>query len=70
MEVWRLSPLCLMWCLWRERNARSFEDVETLVTELRKIVINTLYTWISAHHSLILASFVDFLYFCSSYSFD
>jgi hypothetical protein len=35
-----------------------------------KIVINTLYTWISAHHSLILASFVDFLYFCSSYSFD
>jgi len=39
MGVWRLAPLCLMWCLWRERNAQKFEDVETLVTELWKIVI-------------------------------
>jgi len=28
---WRLAPLCVMWCIWRERNARSFEDVEMLV---------------------------------------
>jgi hypothetical protein len=20
-EVWLLVPLCLMWCIWRERNA-------------------------------------------------
>jgi len=26
-EVWRLVPLCLRWCLWREKNARHFEDV-------------------------------------------
>jgi hypothetical protein len=26
LEVWRLAPLCLMWCIWRERNARSFKD--------------------------------------------
>jgi hypothetical protein len=54
MELWRLAPLCLMWCLRRERNAQSFEDVETSVTELQKIVINTLYTWIYAHDSLFL----------------
>jgi hypothetical protein len=29
MEVWRVTPLCLMWCLWRDRNAQSFEDIET-----------------------------------------
>jgi hypothetical protein len=26
LEVWRLAPLCLMWCIWRERNAKSFKD--------------------------------------------
>jgi hypothetical protein len=20
VEVWRLAPLCLMWCIWREMN--------------------------------------------------
>jgi hypothetical protein len=28
MGIWRLAPLCLMWCLWRQGNARSFKDVE------------------------------------------
>jgi hypothetical protein len=27
--------LCVMWGLWRERNARHFEDVQTPVLELR-----------------------------------
>jgi hypothetical protein len=27
--VWRMSPLCLMWCVWKERNERCFEDCET-----------------------------------------
>jgi len=26
LELWRLVPLCLMWCIWRERNAQSFKD--------------------------------------------
>jgi hypothetical protein len=26
-EAWRLAHLCLLWCIWRERNARLFEDV-------------------------------------------
>jgi hypothetical protein len=43
-EIWRLAPLCLMWCLWSERNAQNFEDVETSIRELRKIVIKTLHT--------------------------
>ena len=27
-SIWNLAPLCLMWCLWRERNRRTFEDME------------------------------------------
>ena len=27
-EVWNLAPSCVMWSLWRERNNRTFEDLE------------------------------------------
>uniref|UniRef100_A0A2N9G322 Vacuolar protein sorting-associated protein 13 VPS13 adaptor binding domain-containing protein n=2 Tax=Fagus sylvatica TaxID=28930 RepID=A0A2N9G322_FAGSY len=30
-DVWNLVPPCLMWTIWRERNCRSFEDIESLV---------------------------------------
>jgi hypothetical protein len=60
-EAWRLAPLCLLWCIWRERNARLFEDVETSMVELRKRLIDTLYFWIAPHHSLSVFTYVDFL---------
>jgi len=60
-EVWRLVPLCLMWCIWREQNARYFEDVETSMLELRKLLLSTLYIWIAAHHSLNVFSYADVL---------
>jgi hypothetical protein len=63
LEVWRLAPLCLMWCIWRERNARSFEDRETSVVELKNIMFKSLYTWIAAYNSLPFSSFSDFLIF-------
>ena len=39
LKVWMFVPLCLMWCIWREQNAQSFEDRETAVTELKKIIL-------------------------------
>jgi len=60
-EAWRLAPLCLLWCIWRERNARLFEDVETSMVELRKQLLNTLYIWIASHHSVNVFTYVDFL---------
>jgi len=32
-EAWRLTPLCLLWCIWRKRNVRLFEDVEISMVE-------------------------------------
>ena len=27
-DIWKVIPLCLMWCIWKERNSRCFEDIE------------------------------------------
>jgi hypothetical protein len=51
-EVWRLVPLCLMWCIWQERNVWHLEDVETSMVELRKRLLNMLYIWIASHHCM------------------
>jgi len=29
LNIWNLVPLCLMWILWRQRNKRTFEDMES-----------------------------------------
>jgi hypothetical protein len=60
-EVWRLVPLCLMWYIWPERNARHFEDVETSMVKLRKRLLNTLYIWMASQHSLNVFTYADFL---------
>jgi len=60
-EAWRLVPLCLMWCIWWEWNARLFEDVEISMVEIRKHLLDTLYIWIASHHCLNVFTYVDFL---------
>jgi len=61
-KVWRLVPHCVLWSIWWERNARLFEDVETVMVVLRKRVLNTLYLWIASHLChLGVSTFVDFL---------
>jgi len=60
-EAWWLAPLCLLWCIWRERNALLFENVETSMVELRKRLLNMLYIWIASHHNLNVFTYVDFL---------
>jgi hypothetical protein len=60
-EAWRLAPLCLLWCIWRERNTRLFEDVETSMVELWTRLLNTLYIWIASHHNLNVFIYVYFL---------
>jgi hypothetical protein len=60
-EAWRLAPLCLLWCIWRERNVRLFEDEETSMIELWKSLLNMLYFWIASHNCLNNFTYVDFL---------
>ena len=35
IDLWRLVPHCLFWCIWHERNARSFEGCEHSMLEIK-----------------------------------
>jgi hypothetical protein len=47
--VWKMATICLFLCLWRERNNRSFEDVEKTSEELLSSFYHTLYLWTMAY---------------------
>ena len=38
LELWRLDPLCLLLCIWRKKNTRSFEGREMAMLELKKML--------------------------------
>ena len=48
----RIVPHCLMWCIWREQNSRSFEDRERSILEFKSFFFSTLLEW-----CLVLPSF-------------
>jgi hypothetical protein len=56
----------LMWCIWRERNDRSFEDSERMVVKLKAFFFNTLFQWMVAYKCFHISSFHDF--FCRCFS--
>ena len=44
-SIWNLAPLCLMWCLWREQNRRTFEDMESSDDQLLASFSSSLFDW-------------------------
>ena len=46
--IWSIIPHCLMWCLWRERNSRCFEDYENSIPDLKLLFFRTLRDWLFA----------------------
>jgi hypothetical protein len=60
----------LEWCFWRERNARSFEDNESGMIELRKLPIHTLFSWSGIWSNSHKSTFSDFLELCFLISKD
>ncbi|KAG6729257.1 hypothetical protein I3842_01G018300 [Carya illinoinensis] len=43
--MWKMIPICIMWCIWQERNERTFEDKERSMEELKAFFFRTLCTW-------------------------
>jgi hypothetical protein len=65
--IWRMALLCVIWCIWRERNARLFEDKECSVDGLRKNMISMLHMWAMAHYREEFPTLEDFLNMCPLY---
>jgi hypothetical protein len=69
LHLWRLVPLCLMWCLWHERNARSFDDREIGMLELKRLMLQTLYIWRVAWNTTHVSTFSEFIHYLSKKKF-
>ena len=47
-SIWNLVSLCLMWCIWRERNRRTFEDLDRYEDHLLALFSGSLFDWARA----------------------
>ena len=47
-SIWNLVPLCLMWCLWRERTWKTFENMESSDDQLLATFNGSLFDWFGA----------------------
>ena len=63
-KVWDMVPPCVFWCIWWERNSRSFEGKERTLLEVKDTVLRTLMDWSKAAEIVSFSSVVDFLDFC------
>jgi hypothetical protein len=62
--IWRAVPHCLMWCLWRERNLRTFEGCEKHVADLKLLFLRTLFEWMGSTRLFGFSSFLEFIDSC------
>ena len=64
-HLWIIVPHYLMWCLWRERNSKCFEDNEKSMPDLKLFFFRTLSDWLSTLQNQSLSSFLDLLNLCN-----
>jgi hypothetical protein len=60
-EIWNLVLLCLLWIVWRERNQRTFEDVEHPTSKLIELFFGLLFDWARVGGLTSVHSLADFV---------
>jgi hypothetical protein len=70
--VWKMVPICICWCVWKERNLRCFEDLENSMEDFVASFFHMLYLWTEAFLSPMSISYSNFLVCFSmpSYAFS
>ena len=63
--IWLIVLHYLLWCLWRKRNSRCFEDKEKSISNLKLFFFRTLMVWLAALQNQSFSSFLDFLDSCN-----
>ena len=64
-DIWKVVPPCLMWCIWKERNSKCFEDIERSMPDLKLLFFRTLLDWFSVWRNQLFSSILDLLDFCN-----
>jgi hypothetical protein len=67
--VRKMFPSCLLLCLWREKNDKSFENREKTFEEIKFLFFNTLYAWTTVFVFSLVISYNDFILFFVPTSF-
>ena len=62
--VWKSSPLCLFWTVWKTRNKVTFEEIELSIQRLKSSFVYLL--WLETKMSIkdgpsTLVDFVDWV---------
>ena len=60
-NVWNMVLACLMWLTWKERNARTFEDINRTVDLLKSLLTRNLFEWSRIWSFTHCTSLSDFL---------
>jgi hypothetical protein len=63
-ELWNSIPHCLFWCIWWERNSRTFEGKERNLLDLKWLILYTLMERSNASGLTSFSSIFDFLDYC------
>jgi hypothetical protein len=69
IAIWKMVPHWLVWCLWRERNAWHFEDIEQTISDLKLLFFNTLFEWVLGLGIHSIHSLVELIDLCKFDSF-
>jgi hypothetical protein len=59
--IWKMVPICIFWCVWKERNRRCFENLEGSLEEVLESFLLTLYNWSMAFLYPISVNYADFI---------
>ena len=67
-QIWNLVPLCILWCIWKERNRRTFEDLNSFGDQMLASFSGTLLIDLGLENSrLVILSllFLVLFLFCN-----
>jgi hypothetical protein len=59
--IWKMVPICIFWCVWKEINDRCFEDLKSSMDDILASFFYILYLWTVVFLSPLSLSYVDFL---------
>ena len=67
-QIWNLVPLCIFWCILKERNRRTFENLDSSSDQMLASFSGTFFYWSRAWGLTTndsLSSFLSSLYLCN-----